>query len=404
MGDNMDVAERIRTFNRDRLPEFLRLKYQAMYDDKYRFFRATAHLFFEDIPKMSFLHSSPLVWICGDLHLENYGSYKGDNRLAYFNVNDFDECLLGPCLFDIVRMLCSIYVASDNLHVSKKDADYLVQYYTDNYFNKLEQGYIRVLEKETAKGIMKKFLREIEGRKRKKFLAKKTIIEKGRRKFKIDDNHLSRLSKTDKEQLSSLYSKWAKSMPDAAFYRLKDIAFRIAGTSSLGLRRYAVLIEGYGSPDGNFLLDLKETRKSCVEKYIKVSQPSWQHEAHRITEVQRRVLSDPPALLDSLQLSNRNFVLKELQPLADRIDYGLFDGNLNKLKQMLENMSSIYAWSNLRSSGRQNSAVADELIRFARNEKAMKKEVIRYAYTYTKTLSAYHQAFRKAFDKNYFKI
>src|ERR1017187_6733602 len=284
MADKEEIAQRIKAFNRDRIPAFLQLKYKAMYEDKYRFFRATAHLFFEDIPSHSFLHSSPLAWICGDLHLENYGTYKGDNRVAYFNVNDFDECLLAPCLFDIVRLLCSIYVAADHLKVSKKNADQLVRVYLDTWFEKLEMGYIRVLEKETAKGIMKDFLTEIQNRKRKKFLDRRTRIKKGRRKLKIDNLHISALPEAEKEKLSELYSAWANRMPNPGFYKLRDIEFRIAGTSSLGLRRYAVLIEGNGSPDENYLLDLKETRKSCVEKYCKATQPRWQHEAQRSEE------------------------------------------------------------------------------------------------------------------------
>ena len=223
MADNQEIAQRIKSFNRDRIPEFLRLKYKAMYQDKYRFFRGTAHIFFEDIPSYSFLHSSPNTWICGDLHLENYGSYKGDNRLAYFNVNDFDECLLAPCLFDIVRLLCSIYVAADHLNVSRKDADRLAGLFTDAWFEKLGQGYIRVLEKETARGIMKEFLTEIEGRKRKKFLDKRSKIKKGRRKLKIDNIHFAALPENEKQRLTLLYSEWARTRPNPGFYKLKDI-------------------------------------------------------------------------------------------------------------------------------------------------------------------------------------
>jgi uncharacterized protein (DUF2252 family) len=404
MKSDKDLPYRIKSFNTDRLPSFLKMKYDAMYNDRYRFFRATAHLFFEDISTYSFLQSTPHTWLCGDLHLENYGSYKGDNRLAYFNVNDFDECILGPCSFDIVRMLCSIFVASGNLGVTKQDADYLCNYFTNTYFEKLEQGYIRVLEKETTKGIVKEFLTEIESRKRKKFLESKTILKKNGRKLIIDNIHLVALPDSEKEQLVRLYTRWSEKMQHAEFYKIRDIAIRIAGTSSLGLRRYAVLIEGKGSPNENYLLEMKESRKSCGQKYSKAPQPKWKNEAHRIIEVQRRVLSDPPALLNSIDLIGRNYVMKELQPIADRIDYNLFKGNIKKLKQILGNMASIYAWGSLRSSGRQNSAIADDLIAFARNEKAIKKELVRYAYHYSKTINAYHNSFCKAFDKKYFKI
>ena len=62
------------------------------------FYRAIPHILYEDIPYNSFLIDSPDAWLCGDLHLENLGSYEADNRLTYFGVNDFDECLLGSLL------------------------------------------------------------------------------------------------------------------------------------------------------------------------------------------------------------------------------------------------------------------------------------------------------------------
>jgi uncharacterized protein (DUF2252 family) len=102
-----ELITRIKKYNQHRDHNFLALKYLAMYQDEYRFFRATAHLFFEDIPSNSFLHKAPAVWICGDLHLENFGSYKGDNRVAYFNINDFDESVLASPLLDIARFLTS---------------------------------------------------------------------------------------------------------------------------------------------------------------------------------------------------------------------------------------------------------------------------------------------------------
>src|SRR5512139_648781 len=107
-----DVVERIRSFNQGRVQERLQLKYQRMAASCFAFFRGTCHLFYEDWPAGTPLNSSPPVWICGDLHLENFGSYKGDDRLAYFDINDFDEGVLAPCTWDLARFLTSIFVAA----------------------------------------------------------------------------------------------------------------------------------------------------------------------------------------------------------------------------------------------------------------------------------------------------
>jgi uncharacterized protein (DUF2252 family) len=45
-----------------------------------------------------------------------------------------------------------------------------------------------------------------------------------------------------------------------------DVARRIAGTGSLGLERYCILINGRGTPAGHFLLDLKFAPKSAFAR------------------------------------------------------------------------------------------------------------------------------------------
>ncbi len=74
----------------------VQIKYKLMTENMFRFFRGTCHLFYEDLSKTNTIPPAPLTWICGDLHLENFGSYKGDNRLVYFDLNDFDESILAP--------------------------------------------------------------------------------------------------------------------------------------------------------------------------------------------------------------------------------------------------------------------------------------------------------------------
>ncbi|HXP51280.1 MAG TPA: DUF2252 family protein, partial [Bacteroidia bacterium] len=226
-----ETAERIKEYNSDRLPDLLKLKYKAMRDDKYRFYRAIPHILYEDIPSNSFLHNSPDVWLCGDLHLENLGSYKADNRLTYFGVNDFDECLLGPVLIDISRMLTSIMISADSLKLSQAEARLLCNAFVDNYFEKLGEGYIRELEPETSRGVMKKFLEKVRDRKRIDFLAKKTIKKKGELKILLEDSHTFSIPEAEKKEVISHVSQWAKGTSNPEFYKVKDVTFRIAGTS-----------------------------------------------------------------------------------------------------------------------------------------------------------------------------
>lgn len=397
------VAEKIKAYNNGRMPELLKLKYKAMREDKYRFYRAIPHLLYEDIGGGSFLHNAPHAWLCGDLHLENLGSYKGDNRITYFSINDFDECVLGSPLIDITRLLASVYVSSHSLKINATDVRALCNVFIDIYFNKLEEGYIRVLEKETARGEMRRFLEKVKIRKRKTFLNKRIEKRKGRTRLIIDGKHTLPIAQHDKDEVAEHILQWAKGTNNPEFYRVKDVAVRIAGTSSLGLRRYSVLVQGRGEPGGFFLLDLKQTLPSCLAAHVKAKQPQWKNEAERIVEVQKRMLADPPALLAAINMGKTNFVLKELQPTADRIDYTLFEGSTKKLKNILEDMACIYAWANLRSSGRQGSAIADELIYFAKTGNRLKKQLIENAYQTFKSTLEYYGLYCKAYDKGFFR-
>ena len=79
-------------------PAAFRAKYRKMASDPHAFYRGTACLFYADVTQ----HDDPYatersgrIWVHGDLHVENFGTYlNADGRLV-FDVNDFDEAYLG---------------------------------------------------------------------------------------------------------------------------------------------------------------------------------------------------------------------------------------------------------------------------------------------------------------------
>lgn len=60
----------------------------------------------------------PYVWVTGDLHLENVESSRGDNRLVYFDVNDFDEAALELATWEVARFVTSVHLAAAALELS----------------------------------------------------------------------------------------------------------------------------------------------------------------------------------------------------------------------------------------------------------------------------------------------
>ena len=55
----------------------------------------------------------------------NFGSYKEDNGLVYFDMDDFDKAVLAPCLFDIARCLVSLRLITQLSNISKTDTQKL---------------------------------------------------------------------------------------------------------------------------------------------------------------------------------------------------------------------------------------------------------------------------------------
>src|SRR5215831_15146346 len=117
------LEDRIKEFHSNRQQPTLAMKYKFMADNEFTFFRATCHLFYEDLAKRPALKHGPPVWVCGDLHLENFGSYRASNGLVYFDINDFDEAALAPASWELVRFLCSIAMAADLWKYSLSEAE-----------------------------------------------------------------------------------------------------------------------------------------------------------------------------------------------------------------------------------------------------------------------------------------
>lgn len=389
----MSVAERIYRHNAGRDPDLVARKYARIASDPFLFLRGTCHLFYADWHGGRTLDAAPRAWICGDLHLENFGSYKGDNRLAYFDLNDFDEAALAPCTWEIARVLVSLHVARHALGFDLREARALTRCFLDHYAAALASGKPRWIERSLAQGMIGELLRQVELRKRRAFLEQRTTRDGKRRRLLIDDIKLIALRKDERAALLEWFERFARRLDRPKFHRPLDAARRIAGTGSLGLTRYAILVRGAGSPHGNAILDMKIAEDSSVGRRLARAQPAWPDEATRIVTVQRRAQAIAPAFLMPVRYAGRDFVLKELQPSQDRLDLASVDGAAKPLSGAIGAMGQLVAWSALRGSARQGAANADELVAFAR-ERAWRAPLVEYVEDYARQVVAEWRQFR----------
>jgi uncharacterized protein (DUF2252 family) len=398
-----DIATTIARFNAGRDPERLAMKYKAMRASPFVFLRGTCHLFYERLPRDKVLDEAPPVWICGDMHLENFGSYKADNRLIYFDNNDFDEACLAPALYELVRLLTSVLVGAADLALSRAQALALCHTAVDAYGAALAFGKSRWIEAETSVGMVRDLFDALASRTRAAHLDRRTILKGKTRVLKVDGKKALPVSEAQRAAVMQFMQKFAASESNPDFYRILDVARRIAGTGSLGVDRYVILVEGKGSPDGNFLIDLKEALPSSVVPHVRTPQPAWQTEAQRVVEVQRRNQAVSQAFLHAVQFNQRSYVLRSLQPSEDRVALSDWNGKLPRLEEVVNSMAELSAWAQLRSGGRQKSSIADELIAFG-NRRDWQLPLIELATQCESQVAADWKAYCEAYDGGAFDL
>jgi uncharacterized protein (DUF2252 family) len=393
MGGLSAVAARIARYHEGRAADLIERKFAAMAASPFAFYRGSCQLFVDGWPARTALNDAPAIWSCGDLHFENLGCYKGDNRLAYFDINDFDESALLPVTWDLVRFAASVLVGASALRVGAGDATALATLYLGAFEAALARGKARWVERETATGMARELLDAVRERKRKTLLNERTKEKRGGRRIRIDGVKALAASRDDVARVTRVVERHGAQLGDGTFYEVLDVARRIAGCGSLGLARFIVLVEGKGSPRGNFLLDLKEARAPASAGQSPCRQPRWKNDADRIVAVQGRVQAVSPALFASVRMGGRGFVLRELQPLQDRMRMEAWGGNIANLRDAMTTMGRVTAWAALRGSGRQGSAIADDLIAFAA-ERGWRREALAMARRVAQRTTLEWRAFR----------
>jgi uncharacterized protein (DUF2252 family) len=398
-----DVWQSIQAFDRGRAVEILPLKYAKLRKSAFAFFRGTCYLFYQDLPPRLITAPAPKVWICGDLHLENFGTYKGDDALGerlrqreiYFGINDFDEGALAPCIWDVLRLLTSIFLAADSLNVDLVGAKKLARTYLSHYVNTLKLGNTEPIIETNADGIVKALLKKLSQRKRRDFLAERTELTGERRQLKFDDpDKLLNIPISRAKLITQAIDNWAQTQPDPDFFEVLDVGFRIAGNGSLGLDRYLILVAGKGAPDRNYLLDFKQQPSSVLQPYL-TAQPTWMNQATRVMRVQELVQSAPPALMAAIEFDNRSYLLRELQPTQDKIALKIDEIDLTQLEQLTVTMARVTASAHLHGSGKFGATSTADLIAYG-YDLTWQQDLLNYARNYARQVQLDYRSFCQA--------
>ena len=402
----IDIVQTIAEFNSHRDPDRLAMKYRNMRTSPFVFLRGSCHLFYQRLAKNSLFSNAPLTWNCGDMHLENFGSYKGDNRLTYFDMNDFDEAAIAPLTTELVRLLTSILIAADSLSASQYEAYALCETLINAYALALTKGKATWVERDTSHGIIHQLLNNLRERDRASYLNKRSSI-KGRGKHKlrvINIDGKKALAVTDEQRamVTEVIHAYADTQPNPEFFKVLDVARRVAGTGSLGVDRYVILVQGKGSPDGNYLLDLKQALPSALAANCKFRQPKWPTEAHRVVDIEHRMQAVSMAFLTAVTIKKQGYILRALQPSEDRISLNRNEHSMLELHKTVTCLAEIVASAHLRSAGRDGSATADQLIAYGHKRK-WKSKLLKSAQECAQQVENDWGVFCSAYDEGAFE-
>ncbi len=386
------VIKKINEYNAGTSAPLLELKMSALKESPFRFFRGTCHLFAADFVKLYDYKPKVKAWICGDLHFENFGSYKGENRQVYFDLNDFDEAILAGPEPEVARFLTSIIVAAGQMKAGAIGLHKTLHDIMNAYVTTILEGKALMMEADVAHGEFKKYFERLGTFDRESFIAKRTYKHKGALLLKADNIHFMPL---DDSRKAKVYEGLSPLLDTGRFqhFVFEDAAFRIAGTGSLGLERYCVLC--YSKKKGKrYLIDVKEARRSCYSSLIKVKQPRFKNEAERVNAAGYLMQFNSPAFSSTVNIDGKWYIVKELQFLDDRMNVADFEDDFNLFSSVAVEMAVLMAYAHLRSSGHMHSSTADDLQRFA-EKKQWQKDIIEVSATLAKKNHKYYREFTK---------
>lgn len=386
------LIDRIEAFNRNRDKTFRNLKYGLMRDSQFAFMRGTCHIFYEDWPKQSSLNTTPASWIVGDLHPQNFAVYRGDDTQIYLDINDFDEAILAPCVWDVARCLTSFYLAFTKPSIENRGQ--AAQVYLAAYVEALQTGKPRNMQIASAPEAVQKWMKKRSQRDFDKLFNKYCNPARTKLKTIKKDHETSPLLGSAREHATALFNTWAASQPNANSFRLIDADARVGGVSSVGLERYLLLVEENAPPKKQRLFEIKQRVSSALVPYVPLKQPNWPNEAARVAALQQRlqaVASNPPYVITD---QSKSYTVRELEPVQLKIQIDPFE-KVSTLQELADSLGKITAWAHLRGCGRQGSASADDLIALSSKE-AWQTDILKYTADYAVQITRDFKMFCKS--------
>src|SRR5262249_21412182 len=241
--DKKSVYDAIVDFNTDRDPKLVKRKFRRLDESAFTFFRGTDHLYGQAWEHLQPEDPGPPVLCCGDLHAENFGAYQSEAGDFRFDINDFDEALVAPCSFDLVRCTAGMLLAGEEWGLRPLQATGIALAYLDQYAQAIaesvEAGTIGEIGPRSGEGPVWDLLGKTATGSQVKLLGREAPQKKrnGSRRIKrLPDKHPP-VGKKQVRQVTQAIEELGVALHHEAACQVLDVTGRIAGVGALGLRR-----------------------------------------------------------------------------------------------------------------------------------------------------------------------
>jgi uncharacterized protein (DUF2252 family) len=315
-----------------------RTKFRKMAADPFAFYRGSAVLFYADMATTEDRWSderTSRVWIHGDLHAENFGTYMDATGRMVFDVNDFDEAYLGHVSWDLRRFAASFALLAWRKAFSDDVIGELITVYLDAWLEQVEAFTRSDADREFAlvagntEGAVHDLIRATAGRTRLGLLDRMTVVEDGERRF-ADNRRNRRLDGDERAEVLEALERYKETLPPRPWrrevaYDVKDVIGTGGfGIGSAGLPAYNVLLEGYDQAlENDVVLSLKQGAVPAPAKIVDDPEISgyFEHEGHRTAVSRRALQSHASQFLGHTVIRGKGFVVAELSPYELDLDW-----------------------------------------------------------------------------------
>jgi len=387
--------------------------------DPFAFYRGSACVFYADVADQEDRWADERtgrVWIQGDLHAENFGTYMDGAGMLIFDVNDFDEAFVGHFTWDLQRFAASVALLCWQKALSDNVIRDLIAAFTRSYldqvtwFRQTDDDSTFSLNLDTARGAVLAALQDARLSTRYEMLHRITHVDDADRRFRHTSG-VRELDEAEYEKVKAAFEAYQDTIPKSKKFReiaydVKDIVGRTGfGIGSAGLPSYNVLIEGFNQAlDNDIVLSMKQGNVAAASRVVddEAVHKYFKNQGHRTAVSQRALQAYADPLLGHTEIDGVGFVVAELSPYESDLDWSELtepDELTEVIEQLGRAVAKVHCVGDADSDqelvGFQTEDAIAELIGDRTDE--FVDDIVEFGLTYAATVREDHRHFVEAF-------